>query len=129
MNRSLPAALMLAFAPLSTLAAPALPPGSVVVEPPRPLDAPGAVVVRVQPRDRYVVYLDATGKDEITINSEIRQAAYIACIRSPRSGNALDARPSVMQMCHANAIFGARAQLRRILEARAARAAAATAGG
>jgi hypothetical protein len=129
MIRHLIAPLALALTAVPSLALAAIPPGGVVVEPPRQLDAPGAVVVRVQPRDRYVVILDARGKDEITMSREIQQAAYIACLRSPRSGNALDARPSVMQMCHANAIFGARAQLRRILEARVERAAAAQAGG
>ncbi len=126
MNRPL---LALATLALPVAAQGAIPPGGVVVEPPRPLDAPGAIVVQVQPRDRYVVYLDARGKDEITMSREIQQAAYIACLRSPRSGNSLDARPSVMQMCHANAIFGARRQLRDIMQARAERAAAATAGG
>lgn len=129
MIRHLIAPLALALTAVPTLALAAIPPGGVVVEPPRPLEAPGAVVVRVQPRDRYVVILDARGKDEITMSREIQQAAYIACLRSPRSGNALDARPSIMQMCHANAIFGARVQLRRILEARIERAAGAQAGG
>jgi len=124
MIRTLLVLAMLAV-PVATAAAPA--PGETPVLAPRPLDAPGAIVVQVQPRDRYVVYLDATGKDAPTMYREIGQAVWIACLRSPVSNNALDSRPSVVMTCVSRASQHARAQVRQILDAR--EAAALTAGG
>jgi hypothetical protein len=103
---------------VAALMAAVLPEGGRAVEPPRPLDAPGAVVVWVQPRNRYVVHLNARGKDERTMRREISQAVHIACILAPSTGNLMDTRPHAVSTCRSQASRGANLQLRRILKAR-----------
>jgi len=76
------------------------------------------LTVYVQPRDAYVIRLDTRGKDPATVYREISHAAQIACARAPRTGNALETRPTAVQSCVSQASWDARAQFHRIQEQR-----------
>jgi hypothetical protein len=76
------------------------------------------VTVFVQPRDAYVIRLSTLGKDVPTVNREITQAAWTACRLAPRTGNALETRPTAMSTCANQAMHDARLQFARILDAR-----------
>jgi len=76
------------------------------------------LTVYVQPRDAYVIRLDTRGKDAATVYREISHAAQIACARAPRTGNALETRPTAVQSCVSQASWDARAQFHRIQEQR-----------
>lgn len=80
-------------------------------------NVPG-VTVFVQPRDAYVIRLSTWGKDIPTVNREITQAAWTACRSAPRTGNALETRPTAMSACAGQAIHDARMQFNRILDSR-----------
>lgn len=76
------------------------------------------VTVYAQPRDAYVIRLSTWGKDPVTVDREITQAAWTACRLAPRTGNALETRPSAMSACAGEAIYDARIQYNRVLASR-----------
>ena len=81
-------------------------------------DPVGGVVVQAQPRDAYVITINTLGKDEPTVRQEIWDAAYTACNRAPRTGDALDIRVEATQACVSQAAWDANAQFDQILDQR-----------
>jgi hypothetical protein len=78
----------------------------------------GGVVVQAPPRDAYVIVLDVTGKDPAEVRKMIWNASWTACERAPRTGNAVEIRPTYSQWCATQAAWGAMQQFDEIVAKR-----------